>query len=93
MENSILRNEYADKNSNILPVIASFDSEGRIHPLYVRINGDSFKIVSSHITANYINTIEFFCKVIDREDEDFVTYKPLILTFYRRECVWATQRL
>lgn len=27
----------------IVPVIASFDSEGRIKPIYVRINGDSYK--------------------------------------------------
>lgn len=29
-----------------IPVIASFDSSGRILPLYVRLNNESFKILS-----------------------------------------------
>ena len=71
--------------STIVPVIASFDSEGRIVPLYVRINGDSYKIESARMSCIFSNIVEFHCKVIDGE-----AIKPLLLTFYRREGMWTT---
>lgn len=70
----------------IVPVIASFDSEGKIKPLYVRIHGASYKIDSSVMHSSFINTVEFHCKVIDGD-----SIKPLLLTFHRREGVWSTR--
>lgn len=70
----------------IVPVIASFDSNGKINPLYVRIHGASYKIDSSTIGSNFVNTIDFHCKVIDGD-----SLKPLMLTFHRREGMWSTR--
>lgn len=70
----------------IVPVIASFNSDGKIKPIYVRINGDSYKINSSVMYCNFINTIDFNCTLIDGD-----SIKPLLLTFHRREGMWSTQ--
>jgi len=68
----------------IVPVIASFDSEGHITPLYVRINGESFKIASFWVSSTFHNTVDFKCKVVDNG-----YLKPLSLTFHRNEGMWT----
>ena len=68
-----------------VPVIASFDTEGHIAPLYVRLNGESHKILSYWIRNNaFINTVEFSCKI---EDDGFE--KPLLLMYYYDEATWV----
>ena len=86
MSQIISHNIFDCTSTIIVPVIASFDSEGRIKPLYVRIYGASYKIDSSVMHTNFINTIDFNCKVIDGD-----SIKPLLLTFHRKEGVWSTQ--
>lgn len=39
-------NSYDYERVKCVPVIASFDSDGHIMPLYVRINGQPFKVES-----------------------------------------------
>lgn len=68
----------------IVPVIASFDSEGHITPLYVRINGESYKVDKHRIIGKYINSMEFECKVIDG---DYV--RTFVLTFFCRDGKWT----
>lgn len=68
-----------------VPVIASFDSEGHIAPLYVRLNGDAHRVLSYHVRGKgFVNTIEFSCRVQDGEFE-----KPLLLTYYYGESTWV----
>ena len=74
--------DYAKDNS--VPVIASFDSKGRIAPLYVRIAGVPYKIDSYWTSYSFRNVVNFNCKIIDN---DYL--KPLSLTFYREEGVWT----
>ena len=69
---------------DIVPVIASFDSEGHIIPLYVRINGTSYKIASHWVSSTFHNTVDFKCKI---EDGNYL--KPLALTFHREEGMWT----
>lgn len=85
MSGIISHTNFDCSSTVIVPVIASFDSEGCIKPLYVRINGDSYKISSSRMSCNFINTIDFHCNVIDGD-----SIKPLLLTFHRREGMWST---
>lgn len=68
----------------IVPVISSFDTEGHVKPLYVRINGVSLKIHSFWLKPSFSGTIEFNCKVIDHG-----CLKPLALTFHKMEGVWS----
>lgn len=68
----------------IVPVIASFDSEGHIKPLYVRIEGEPFKVMSSWGSSSFRNTIDFKCEVAAGN-----CLKPLALTFHRAEGMWT----
>ena len=76
------------KPVTIVPVIASFDSEGHIAPLYVRINGEAYKIHSFWVSCTFRNIVDFKCKVIDGD-----SIKPLSLTFYRDEGMWTIPSL
>lgn len=67
-----------------VPVIASFDSEGHIKPLYVRIGEYSCRVHSFWIKNTFSNITEFNCQI-----EDNGHLKPVLLTFYQRECVWT----
>lgn len=68
-----------------VPVIASFDIEGHIAPLYVRLNGQSHRILSYWIrNSGFVNTVEFSCKVEDGDME-----KPLLLLYYFDESTWV----
>lgn len=73
--------------NNIVPVIASFDSEGHIAPLYVRIDGLSLKVESYWTSSIFRNVVEFRCKVSDNGH-----LKPLLLCFYRQEGMWTIPR-
>lgn len=71
-------------NSTLVPVIASFDNEGHIRPLYVRIDGDAYKIHTSWLKPGFARTSVFQCQLIDNGQ-----LKPLILTYYHQENVWT----
>uniref|UniRef100_UPI004056E906 hypothetical protein n=1 Tax=Acetatifactor sp. TaxID=1872090 RepID=UPI004056E906 len=75
---------FAYSPVTFVPVIASFDTDGHIRPLYVRINGISMKVDSYYERTMFSNTIEFNCKVIDN---DYL--KPVLLTYYQAERVWS----
>lgn len=72
----------------VVPVIASFDSEGHVKPLYVRIGDLSLKVESSWLKPSFMNCMEFHCRVIDGG-----CLKPLILTYHQRESTWVIPRL
>lgn len=80
MSNHTLNTSYT-----IVPVIAAFDSEGHVKPLYVRINEASFKVHSSCEKPSFQGFLEFQCKVIDHN-----YLKPLLLTYHKRENIWTT---
>ena len=71
-----------------VPVIASFDTAGRIAPLYVRLNGEAHRVLSYWIrNKGFINTVEFSCKIADGDFE-----KPLLLTYFYNEATWVIGR-
>ena len=71
-----------------IPVIASFDSEGHIAPLYIRINGISMKVDSYWIrSTSFQNILDFNCKVIDGE-----YIRPITIYYHQRECVWTVKK-
>jgi len=79
----ISHTSYDYSNGIIVPVIASFDTEGHMRPLYVRIGGNSFKIHSSWLKSSLACSV-FQCQIIDNK-----TMKPLILTYHPLENVWT----
>ena len=68
----------------IVPVIASFNDDGQIKPLYVGINGERYKVASYGVRRSFSNQIEFHCKLIDQD-----LLKPVIITYYQNECIWT----
>lgn len=77
-------NNHDIRKVQVVPVIASFDSEGHIKPLYVRLEGESFKIKSYWVKSNFINSVSFNCQV---ENGEFI--RPLLLTYYTDETLWT----
>ena len=72
-----------------VPVIASFDSDGHIAPLYVRIDGRALKVDSYWMRqSSFRNIITFSCKVIDGS-----SLRPVAVEYHLRECVWTVDRV
>lgn len=84
MSGIVSRCSHDYKPTTIIPVIASFDTDGHIAPLYVRIDGESYKVDSYWSSCKFANSIEFHCKLIDHGVK-----KPLLLTYYKAEDIWA----
>jgi len=68
----------------IIPVIASFNDNGQIKPLYVGINGERYKVDSYWVRRSFSNQIEFSCKLIVQKQ-----LKPVVITYYLNECIWT----
>ena len=77
-------NNHDIRKVTVVPVIASFDSEGHIKPLYVRIDGLSCKVLSYRVKSTFINFVAFNCMV---QVEDFA--KPVTLTYFIDETLWT----
>ena len=77
-----------NKNNNLplifIPVIASFNEDGQIKPLYIGIEGERYKVESYWVRRSFANQIEFHCKII----YDY-SYKNLIITYFMNECLWT----
>ncbi len=72
------------KACDTVPVIASFDTDGHMKPLYVRIQGIPYKIDSYWVKSQYANSTEFHCQVINGDRRI-----PLSLTYHAEESVWT----
>lgn len=88
MSCQVSRTSYDHDSCCITPVIASFDSDGHIKPLYVRIGENAFKIHSSWLKPSYPGIMIYHCKVIDGD-----CLKPLTLTYHQRESVWTIPKM
>lgn len=70
-----------------VPVIASFDTEGHIVPLYVRLQGDACKVDSYWFSDKYAGITEYHCKI-----KDGGYLRALLLTYYHTERIWTIPR-
>lgn len=84
MSQILSQNSHDYLQMQIVPVIASFNDEGQIKPLYVGIDGERYKVQSYWIRRSFSNQIEFQCKLIVGD-----TLKIIIITYYLNECVWT----
>lgn len=71
-------------NIIMVSVIASFDTDGHIKPLYVRVDEESLKVVSCWMKPAFVSSCTYQCKV-----EDHGVLKPLVLTYHMNESVWS----
>lgn len=84
MSANVSRNSFDYKPVEIVPVIAGFDSDGKIIPLYVKIDGEKLKIDSYWVKSKFADITEFRCKIL-RENTEY----PVALTYYGKESVWT----
>lgn len=84
MAQIISHNSHDYTPVRIIPVIASFNEDGQIKPLYVGIDGERYKIHSYWIRRSFSNQIEFSCKLIWGE-----TLQTIVITYYMNECIWT----
>lgn len=84
MSQILSQNSHDYLQMQTVPVIASFNDEGQIKPLYVGINGERYKVQSYWVRRSFSNQIEFQCKLVDQN-----IVKPVIITYYLNECIWT----
>ncbi len=70
--------------AHIVPVIASFSTDGDIKPLYVRIDGQPRKIRSYKEKNRYHNGIDFACRI---EMDDRII--PVTVSYFKEEDKWG----
>ena len=76
---------YNGNPVELVSVIASYDTEGRMKPLYVRINDERYKIESCWIKPSICGDIlDYNCTLV-RDDR---IYK-VIMTYHIRETTWT----
>lgn len=67
------------------PVLASFDTEGVIKPIRVRIMGEAYKILrSSLVSQGYSPVLEYKCAVEANGYE-----RELSVKYYEKDRIWA----
>ena len=76
---------YGGDPIELVPVIAAYDTEGRVKPLYVRFKDEKYKVEHYWVkSTNFANNIDFNVTL----SKDNMTYK-LILTYHLRETAWS----
>ena len=68
----------------IVSVIASFDCNRKIIPLYVRIGQESIKIHNAACINSGVQQTTYECEIMDGE-----YIKKLRLTYFAHESLWA----
>ena len=86
-QSQFIRNLRDMGSIELVSVITSFDTEGHIRPLYIRIGEDCLKVHSSWERHFFNDRRVFQCKVIDNN-----CLKPLVITFYEHEATWAIDK-
>ena len=84
MSQILSQNSHDYLQMQTVPVIASFNDEGQIKPLYVGIDGERYKVHSYWVRRSFSHQIEFQCKLIVGD-----SLKIIIITYYLNECVWT----
>ena len=68
----------------IVPVISSFDMNGNITPLYVRIDGESLKIYNAYQSNSTFSLLHFKCEVMVQG-----CVRPLNLMYHVNDHKWS----
>lgn len=68
----------------IVSIISSFDCNGNIKPLYVRIDGESLKIYNAYLASSTFKILSFNCEVMDHSK-----LKPIKLFYHVNDHIWS----
>jgi len=78
---------YGLKDCNhivMVPVISSFDTSGKIMPLYIRLEGEQYKIYNPILKDSNMSILSFQCEVMDCD-----RVKPITLHYHIKEHTWS----
>ena len=75
------------RHLQVVPVISSFDCEGNIFPLYVRIDGQSLKVYNARRMDSTLRIIHFNCEVMNYD-----RVKRIKLSYHIGDMVWSMPR-
>lgn len=81
---NVSRNSFDYKEIEIVSVIAGFDENGKIIPIYVKIHGEKLKVSEYWVKSKFAGITEYHCKVMDSKKEF-----PLVLSYYNEESLWV----
>ena len=80
---------YNSDPIEIVPVIATYDTEGNLKPIYVRLNGTGYKVDTYLVKASMENDKDFYCTLSHND----ISLR-IILTYHVKETAWSiTNRL
>lgn len=81
---NVSRNSFDYKECVKVPVIAGFDKDGTIMPIYVKIDGKKYKVEDYRARVKFAGITEYRCNVSFGE-----RLMPLELSYYSNESVWT----
>lgn len=84
MSANVSRNSFDYKEVEIVPVIAGFNDDGKIIPIYVKINGEDLKVGNYWVKSKFAGITEYHCKLIKKNGE-----MPIVISYYNEESVWV----
>ena len=68
----------------VVPVIATYDGNGNILPLYVRIGEESFKIYNAYVSESTYRILTFKGEVMVQD-----AVRPIKLSYFMNDLIWC----
>ena len=84
MGSNVSRNSFDYKECIKVPVIAGFDKDGTVMPIYVKIEGKKYKVEEYQSKMKFAGITEYRCSVSYKDIR-----MPLELSYYSNESIWT----
>ena len=68
----------------VVPVIATYDGNGNILPLYVRIDEETFKIYNAYVSESTYRILTFKGEVMVQD-----AVRPIKLSYFMNDLIWC----
>ena len=68
----------------VVPVIATYDGNGNILPLYVRIGEETFKIYNAYVSESTYRILTFKGEVMVQD-----SVRPIKLSYFMNDLIWC----
>ena len=68
-----------------VPVISTFDGNGNVLPLYVKLEGETFKIYNAYVSESTFRILTFKGEVMAQDN----TVKQITLNYFLNDLIWC----
>lgn len=68
-----------------VPVISTFDGNGNVLPLYVKLEGETFKIYNAYVSESTFQILTFKGEVMAQNN----TVKQITLNYFLNDLIWC----